>query len=59
VGCRLCAKSCPEEAIAGDLKKVHVIDQSQCIRCGMCFEACPPKIRAVERLSGQEVLATA
>jgi NADH:ubiquinone oxidoreductase subunit F (NADH-binding) len=59
VGCRLCAKACPQEAIAGELKKVHLIDQSRCIHCGMCFEACPPRIRAVERLSGREAFAAA
>ena len=59
VGCRLCAKACPKESIEGELKKVHVIDQSECIHCGMCFEACPPRIGAVERLSGKEVFATA
>ena len=59
VGCRLCAKVCPQESIESELKKVHVIDQSACIHCGMCYEACPPKVNAVERLTGQEVLETA
>ena len=59
IGCRMCTKACPQEAIEGELKKVHVIDQSNCIHCGMCFEACPPKVRAVERLSGRDVLVTA
>jgi NADH-quinone oxidoreductase subunit F len=57
VGCRLCAKACPKEAIESELRKVHIIDQSQCIHCGMCFEACPPKVGAVQRLTGKEVLA--
>jgi Fe-S-cluster-containing hydrogenase component 2 len=38
---------------------VHVIDQSECIHCGMCFEACPPKFGAIERLSGSELFAVA
>jgi NADH-quinone oxidoreductase subunit F len=59
IGCSRCAKACPQDAIEGELKKVHIIDQSQCIRCGMCFEACPPKVRAVERLTGRPFLAPA
>ena len=56
VGCRLCAKACPQQSIQGEQKKVHVIDQSDCIHCGMCFEACPPRISAVEKLTGAEAL---
>jgi len=39
-GCLACLKVCPQEAISGELKKVHVIDHSKCIKCGACFEAC-------------------
>jgi Na+-translocating ferredoxin:NAD+ oxidoreductase RNF subunit RnfB len=49
VGCLLCLKNCPANAIAGESKKVHVIDQAACIKCGACLNVCPPKIRAVSR----------
>ncbi len=39
-GCGLCIKACPQEGIAGELKKPHVIDQMKCIKCGACFEVC-------------------
>ncbi len=39
-GCLACLKVCPQEAISGELKKVHVLDQSKCIKCGGCYEAC-------------------
>jgi len=39
-GCLACLKVCPQEAICGELKKVHVLDQSKCIKCGACYEAC-------------------
>ena len=39
-GCLACLRVCPQEAISGELKKVHVIDHSKCIKCGACFEAC-------------------
>jgi NADH:ubiquinone oxidoreductase subunit F (NADH-binding)/(2Fe-2S) ferredoxin/ferredoxin len=39
-GCLLCKKRCPEKAISGERKKVHVIDQKLCIKCGICKEVC-------------------
>jgi ferredoxin len=51
VGCLLCFKACSVEAIQGEFKAVHVIDQSKCTKCGSCFEVCPPKVSAVERLT--------
>jgi NAD-dependent dihydropyrimidine dehydrogenase PreA subunit len=39
-GCRLCALKCPEKAIAGEKKKPHTLNQDECIKCGICYEAC-------------------
>jgi NAD-dependent dihydropyrimidine dehydrogenase PreA subunit len=39
-GCTLCAKKCPQECITGERKQVHVIDESMCIRCGVCKDVC-------------------
>jgi NADH:ubiquinone oxidoreductase subunit F (NADH-binding)/(2Fe-2S) ferredoxin/Pyruvate/2-oxoacid:ferredoxin oxidoreductase delta subunit len=39
-GCTLCAKKCPQECIKGETKKVHKIDESRCIRCGVCKDVC-------------------
>ena len=45
-GCAACLKPCPTQAITGEKKKLHDIDQKKCIKCGICFEVC--KFDAVE-----------
>ena len=39
-GCTLCAKNCPTNCISGKAKQVHVINQSECIKCGTCKTVC-------------------
>lgn len=39
-GCGVCAEECPEDAIVGGRKKIHVIDQDACEQCGRCYEVC-------------------
>lgn len=39
-GCTVCAKNCPVEAISGDRKKAHIIDNSICVKCGKCITSC-------------------
>ncbi len=39
-GCHACFKACPSDAISGETKEVHVIDQDACIKCGMCISTC-------------------
>ena len=39
-GCRACIPVCPTEAITGELKEVHEINQELCIRCGSCRDVC-------------------
>jgi NADH-quinone oxidoreductase subunit F len=39
-GCGVCLRSCPQEAISGEKKEPHIIDQGLCIRCGVCHDLC-------------------
>ena len=39
-GCTLCARTCPNGAIEGELKKPHQIINSKCVKCGACMEKC-------------------
>jgi NADH:ubiquinone oxidoreductase subunit F (NADH-binding) len=46
-GCTLCARNCPVKAISGTVRQKHTIDQSKCIKCGLCFNQC--KFKAIVR----------
>ena len=46
--CSKCARSCPVDAISGQVGKTpYVIDVNKCIKCGMCLASCP--FKAIEK----------
>jgi NADH-quinone oxidoreductase subunit F len=45
-GCQVCLRNCTVEAITGKKKEIHVIDPTQCIKCGACRSVC--KFNAVD-----------
>jgi len=49
--CEHCVLACPAEAIHSDEKRIKVIDQTKCTKCGSCEEVCPPEYNAVIRVS--------
>jgi NADH-quinone oxidoreductase subunit F len=42
-GCGACVRVCTSEAILGEKKKAHTIDNAKCIKCGSCLEVCQPR----------------
>lgn len=64
--CGVCKRACPQNAISGEKKVPHRINQGLCIQCRSCYEACkfdsvkigPRNIREIlnEDLPAQEIL---
>lgn len=52
IGCSLCVKACPVDALSlkkeGGANKISV-DMSRCIGCGVCIAACPKKELELEK----------
>ncbi|MCD6329639.1 MAG: NADH-quinone oxidoreductase subunit NuoF [Candidatus Cloacimonetes bacterium] len=40
IGCGACKRACLVDAISGEKKEVHTINQDICIKCGACMTAC-------------------
>jgi NADH-quinone oxidoreductase subunit F len=49
--CDACIGSCAVEAISPNKKRIKVIDQEKCVKCGTCVGACPPQYNAIVKLS--------
>lgn len=41
IGCSVCKRVCPVEAISGEPKKLHRVADQVCIDCGACGRVCP------------------
>jgi electron transport complex protein RnfB len=54
IGCALCLKACPADAIVGAAKRMHTVIDAQCTGCELCLPVCPVDcISLVEASAGR------
>ena len=53
IGCTLCIKACPVDAIAGAARQMHVVVDEQCTGCELCIPACPVDCISLVDVTGQ------
>jgi len=49
--CDVCVGTCTVEAVVTGKRRIRLIDQDKCVKCGTCLEACPPQYHAIVKLS--------
>ena len=52
IGCTLCIKACPVDAIVGTNKLMHTVIEPYCTGCELCLPVCPVDCIEVETVSG-------
>lgn len=53
IGCTLCIKACPTDAILGSNKQMHTVIEPYCTGCELCIPVCPVDCIQLECVSGQ------
>lgn len=52
IGCTLCIKACPTDAILGSNKLMHTVIEPYCTGCERCIPVCPVDCISLENVSG-------
>lgn len=52
IGCTLCIRACPTDAIIGTNKMMHTVIEPYCTGCELCLPVCPVDCIALENVSG-------
>lgn len=54
IGCTLCIKACPTDAILGSNKVMHTVIESACTGCDLCLPVCPVDCIEMVPISGDQ-----
>jgi electron transport complex protein RnfB len=54
IGCTLCIKACPTDAIVGTHKRMHTVIERWCTGCELCLPVCPVDCIRTESASGDQ-----
>jgi electron transport complex protein RnfB len=52
IGCTLCLKACPTDAIMGSNKMMHTVIEPWCTGCERCIPVCPVDCISLENITG-------
>lgn len=52
IGCTLCIKACPTDAILGSNKRMHTVVEPYCTGCELCVPVCPVDCISLENVTG-------
>ena len=52
IGCTLCLKACPTDAILGSNKLMHTVIEPYCTGCELCVPVCPVDCISLENVTG-------
>ena len=53
IGCTLCIKACPTDAIVGSNKRMHTVIEPWCTGCELCIQVCPVDCIQLENVTGE------
>ena len=54
IGCTVCIKACPTDAIIGSNKRMHTVIEAWCTGCELCLPVCPVDCIVLDNASGEQ-----